>query len=197
MGRHGFHLLIQHSFIMISSLIFKPRFVDLKFHRSSSLFPLWPAPIADSLRKNSARRNCRRETFPQLFLPLTANNRAAANVWAPLICPSLLSAEWLTAWGKDHLRFVAPLHLRGLYVTERGGNTSERRRSAAAQFRRAERRGAVRERRLTIRQLAGGTHTNNPYGCLRNNDTPPLPLFSLSLGLLAFSIIPNISCCKS
>lgn len=30
---------------------------------------------------------------PQLFLPPPANNRAGSNIWTPLICLSLLSAE--------------------------------------------------------------------------------------------------------
>lgn len=70
----------------------------------------------------------------------------------------------------------------------------ERRRSAAAQLSRAERRGAVRERRLTIRQLEERTLTN-PYGCLRNTDQSPLPpLFSFFLGdFWLFNIVQSRS----
>lgn len=57
---------------------------------------------------------------------------------------------------------------------------------------------------LSIRLPAGGTHTKqNPYGCLRNTHTSPLPpffLFYLGLFFLAFSIGPPKkprSCCKS
>lgn len=74
--------------------------------------------------------------------------------FARVSCPR---SEWQPG-GKDFS--VAPLDLKGLYVTtERVGSSSERRRGGAGQFRKAERRGAVRERRLPIRQLAGGTHT--------------------------------------
>lgn len=142
--------------------------------------------LPPGLWKSSAERTKRRRrnflsTFP-------ANGGAAAEGWTPLICPSLLSnAETDNLEGRGRKSIsgcVCPrLDLRkgGLAWRPREEATLvERRRSAAAQLSRAERRGAVRERRLTIRQLEERTLTN-PYGCLRNTDQSPLPpLFSFS-----------------
>lgn len=126
---------------------------------------------------------------PQLFLPPSANNRAGPNIRAPLICPSLLSAKWVTAWGGRLLPLlcvcVLPCWVEGaLRDWKRGASTSDRRRSGAGQFRSAERSTGET---VAVRQPAGGKHTlTNPYGCLRNNDIPPLPLF-FSGTFLAFS----------
>lgn len=99
-------------------------------------------------------------------------------------------------WGGAISRCVCPrLDLRKGGLTWRRGEEAtlvEQRRSAAAQLSRAEKRGAVRERRLTIRQLEERTLTN-PYGCLRNNDQSPLPpLFSFS-GTFGFEHCPEKS----
>lgn len=125
------------------------------------------------------------ETFARLFLPMAGRLRRGGLLWfAPLSCPTLRLTT--LRGGKSISGCVCPrLDLRkgGLYVTtERGGNTcwAEAQRCGTAQQSRAERRGAVRERRLTIRQLEERTLTN-PYGCLRNTDQSPLPpLFSFS-----------------
>lgn len=152
--------------------------------------------------ESAANSNCRRETFPQLFLPPRANNRAAANIRTRVICPSLLSREWVTAWiwwGGVLLRWLyGVLRDGGEGETERkGGDASDRRRGGAGRFRRAERRRSAGET-VSIRQPAGGTQPTNPYGCLRNTETPPLPPFSLFLWdfwlfLVAASLI---SCSK-
>lgn len=151
---------------------------------------------------------------PQLFLPPSANNRAGPNIWAPLICPSLLSAKWVTAWGgktfSSSVRAcvcVALLTWRGSTwrLEERGQHfRSEAQRCRTVQKRREERSTGET---VAVRQPAGGKHTlTNPYGCLRNNDIPPLPPFFLwdFFWLLVFFLLswPEvfaslISCWKS
>lgn len=99
---------------------------------------------------------------------------------------------------------VAPLDLKGLYVTTgRGGNTSERRRSGAGQFRRAERRGAVRDRRVphpsTSRRNA---HQQTLMAAWEITIHPPSPffLFLWDFWLLVLSwpevVASLISCSK-
>lgn len=86
-----------------------------------------------------------------------------------------------------------------LDLREEGGSTwrlreeatlVERRRSAAAQLSRAERRGAVRERRLTIRQLEARTQ-QTLMAAWEIPTNPPFPLFSLSRGLFGFWHCPE------
>ena len=151
-----------------------------------------------------------------------------------VICPSLLSGRVTDSpWrGKRPFFFFffffpsspssppacAGLLKGGLDVTTQrrreGGDTSERRRSGAGQLRRSrEEEEPCGKRRVSHPSASWRKRapTKPPYGCLRNNDTPPLPLFSLFLwdlffffffGLVFFLILniggswPQVACAQ-
>lgn len=73
-----------------------PIFQARSTHESAVFQFAFPAPcLPPDLWKKSAQRNkSRRQNFCSTF---PANDAAAAEGWTPLICPSLLSALWLTA----------------------------------------------------------------------------------------------------
>lgn len=170
MGRSGFPPVWFNTVpSWLNLLIFKTRSCIWNSNASLGFFPLWPSPGTLRERTGSAtnvgvKLSLNFSSHPR---PITGLPPMYGLLWfARASCPR---SDWQPVWkggrwgavvGGDYLCVLPRWTWRGFtWRLKEGGNTPERTRSAAAQFRRAERRGAELERRVTIRQLAGGTHT--------------------------------------
>ncbi len=119
--------------------------------------------------------------------PITGPTLVSELLWfARVSCPR---SDWQPG-GKTFCVCVAPSDLKGAVRDDCEGATLLNG-GAAVQDSSEEQRGEELCGRdgLSIRQPAGGTHTTNPYGCLRNNDTPPLPLFLSFSGTFGFLVL--------
>lgn len=102
----------------VDSTHFHHDLIHLKFHRSSSsvFFPLRPSPIAHSRaqRTRSARKVGVKLSL-QLFLPPSANNRAAASCMDSSDWPEspVPRSDWQPGGVRPFCVRVAPLHLKG------------------------------------------------------------------------------------
>lgn len=152
-------------------------------------------------KKKKNRTQCvgswSREGFPFNFSslprPITGGAVMSGLLWFVRVsCPG---REWQAERRAGSLpspqphQHCPPLTLTGLCVTrlKQGGNTWAPRRSGAGQFRRAERRGAVRGERDGAHPSTSwrNPHLQTPLWLLETyRYTPPPPFFSLSLGLL-------------
>lgn len=158
----------------------------MKVQYFSLLFPLPPG----LWKRNAERSKSRRQNFRStLFCQWRGGYRRANSSDLPLPPVHTVTDSPGRGGGGLLVGVFAPVWTWG-----RGGFTwrlreeatlVERRSSIAAQLSRAERRGAVRKRRLNIRQLEERTLTN-PYGCLRNTDKSPLPPLFFFLDFFGF-----------